>query len=203
MLTPLIDHAPEQRIQVVVTDFGDSANGSATALPQPQISLLAAPPALDGNLNDYDDWLRLLIYHEFTHILQLDQVRGLPTWINAFLGRVLAPNHNIPSFQLEGVAVWAESRTSGRGRIRSALFRGQLRAQALAGRAFDIDDVTHIPQGWPGANVWYMYGGHFMDWVVRTRGLEAVQRAYVAFSDEVVPFSVIFFYFYASCEIYT
>ena len=48
-----------------------------------------------------------------------------------------------------------------------------------------------------------MYGGHFMDWVVRTRGLEAVQRAYVAFSDEVVPFSVNRASWEASGETYT
>lgn len=190
VLTPLIDHAPSQRVQVVITDWGDSANGSATALPVPQISLLAAPPSLDGNLADYDDWLRILIFHEFTHILQLDQVRGIPSWINVFLGRVAAPNHNIPSFQLEGVAVFAESRVSGRGRIRSAVFRGTLRMQALAGRLHELDAVTHAPLDWPGANVWYMYGGHFMDWVVRTRGIEAVQGVYRAFSDEVVPFAL-------------
>ncbi len=190
VLTPLIDHAPEQRVQVVITDWGDSANGSATALPVPQVSLLAAPPSLDGNLSDYDDWLRLLVFHEFTHVLQLDQVSGFPAWVNIFLGRVMAPIHNIPSFQLEGVAVFAESRVSRRGRIRSAVFRGTLRMQALAGRLHEIDAVTHAPLDWPGANVWYMYGGHFMDWVVRTRGIEAVQGVYKAFSDEVVPFAL-------------
>ncbi len=190
VLTPLVEHAPAQRVQVLLTDWGDSANGSATALPAPHINLLAAPPTLDGNLSDYDDWLRLLVFHEFTHILQLDQISGIPSFLNAFLGRVMAPNHNIPSFQLEGFAVFAESFASGRGRIRSAIFRGLLRVQALAGRLHDIDAVTHAPQDWPGANVWYLYGGHFMDWVVRTRGLAAVTGTYRAFSDEVMPFGL-------------
>ena len=190
ILTPLLEYAPRHRVQVLVTDWGDSANGSATALPIPFMNLLAAPPALDGNLADYDDWLRVLVFHEFIHILQLDQVTGLPAWVNLFLGRIMAPNHNIPSFQLEGVAVFAESLTSGRGRIHSAQFRGLLRVQALAGRLHDIDAVVHAPQDWPGANVWYMYGGHFMDWVARTRGTSAIAGAYHAFSDEVVPFAL-------------
>ena len=48
--------------------YFDFANGSATALPYPRINLFAAPPTLDGNLNDYDDWLRLLTFHEYAHI---------------------------------------------------------------------------------------------------------------------------------------
>ena len=132
--------------------------------------MLAAPPRLDSNLGDQSDWLRLLIFHEFTHILQLDQVGGVPKFLNHLFGRLVASNHNLPSFQLEGGAVWAESVTSGYGRIHSASFRGFLRAQALANRLFDLDEVIHAPLDFPGANVWYMYGGHFTDWVVQRLG---------------------------------
>jgi hypothetical protein len=190
VLTPLYGHRPDRRVQVNLTDFGDSANGSATALPYPKINLFAAPPTIDGNLSDYDDWLRLLIFHEYVHILQLDNVSGLPAWINGVLGKTAAPNQNLPSFQLEGGAVWAESRTSGRGRIRSALFRGTLRAQALAGQLHGPDAVVHVPQDWPGANVWYMYGGHFHQWLAEQRDAGAASRYHDAFSDQLIPFGL-------------
>ncbi|MCA9524727.1 MAG: PD40 domain-containing protein, partial [Myxococcales bacterium] len=189
-LTPLLDHVPDRRTHVALTDFGDFANGSATALPYPRITLLAAPPALDGNLNDYDDWLRLLVFHEYAHILQLDNVSGLPAVFNAMFGKKFAPNHNVPSFQLEGEAVWVESLTSGRGRIRSAVFRGTLRAQALAGRLPGIDALVHAPLDFPGPNVWYMHGGHFFDWVGRTRGLQSAGLAHDAMSDQLIPFAL-------------
>ncbi|MCA9542226.1 MAG: hypothetical protein KC620_25190, partial [Myxococcales bacterium] len=191
VLVPLLgDFAPPERVEVSLLDFGDSANGSATALPYPRMTLLAAPPTLDGNLGDYDDWLRLLIFHEYTHILQLDRISGLPALINNVIGRVAAPVQAQPSFVLEGGAVYAESATSGRGRIHSAMFRGFLRAQALDGRLHGIDAITHAPIDWPGANVWYMYGGHFMDWIARTRGPQTIGGFYDETSDNLVPFGI-------------
>ncbi|MBU0553164.1 BamA/TamA family outer membrane protein [Myxococcota bacterium] len=190
LLTPIHGYAPRGLTQVVVSDYGDAANGSATALPYKLIQVYAAPPTLDGNLNDYDDWLRLLIFHEFTHILQLDQIRGLPAFINRLFGRHLAPNHNLPSVVLEGGAVWIESLTSRRGRIRSALFRGFLRAAALADALHPVDAVVHSPMRWPGANVWYMYGGHFISWLVDTYGIDPLNRVYEGMSDELIPFSL-------------
>ncbi|MCB9536426.1 MAG: hypothetical protein H6704_09190 [Myxococcales bacterium] len=187
VLSPYFARRATQRVQVVLTDFGDSANGSASALPYPHINLFAAPPKLDGNLNDYDDWLRLLVFHEYVHILQLDQTRGLPALINALFGGIIAPNQNLPSFTLEGGAVWLESATSARGRIHSAIFRGFLRVHALAGALYDIDAITHVPLTWPGANVWYMYGGHFIDWIARTRGEQVMGRVHDAMADDVIP----------------
>lgn len=186
----LYGYHPDVRVEVSVLDYGDSANGSATAIPYPRMTLLAAPPSLDGNLNDYDSWLRLLVVHEFVHIVQLDRVSGLPWLLNALLGRVAAPNQALPSFVLEGGAVWGESVTSGRGRIRSATFRGILRAHALAGRLHPIDVMTHYPLTWPGANVWYMYGGHLFDYIARTYGRDVPAKLHDAVADDIIPFGL-------------
>lgn len=190
VLTPVLAHAPRQRTQVVLSDFGDAANGSATALPSLQMRLNAATPALDGNLNDYDDWMRVLIYHEYTHILHLDTMSGLPALLNNVFGRSFAPNQNMPSVLIEGAAVWLESRTSGRGRVRSAWFRGWLRAAALDGTLAPLDVALHAPLDWPGPNVWYMYGGHFVDWLTRTHGEAGIARLFAAYGDDVLPFAV-------------
>ncbi|MCB9540926.1 MAG: PD40 domain-containing protein [Myxococcales bacterium] len=186
----LYGYTPAVRVEVSVIDYGDSANGSATALPYPRMTFLAAPPSLEGNLNDYDSWLRLLVIHEYVHIVQLDRIRGLPWLFNAILGRVMAPNQALPSFVLEGGAVWGESVTSGRGRVRSATFRGILRAQALAERLHPIDAMTHYPLTWPGANVWYMYGGHLFDWIARTYGRDVPARLHDAIADDLIPFGL-------------
>ncbi len=188
-LVPLLGHTPAERTHVLLTDYGDNANGSATALPYPKVHLFAAPPDMDGNLHDYDDWLRILIFHEYTHILHLDTKSGLPAVLNRVLGRTFAPNQNMPSFLLEGTAVWLESLTSGRGRIHSAVFRGILRVQALAGRLLDIDSATHVPLDWPGANVWYLYGGHFLDWIARNRGVGTAASLNAAVGDDLLPFA--------------
>lgn len=190
VLTPLLGYTPTQRIDVSISDYGDLANGSATGIPAPRMVLYAAPPRLDSTLGDYDNWLRLLIFHEFTHILQLDRVQGIPALVNAIFGRSLSPNQNLPSFVLEGGAVWAESHLSGRGRIHSALFRGFLRAQALAGRLHGLDAMTHVPGEWPDANIWYLYGGHFFHWLVQRLGHEWMARFHDDIADDLVPYGI-------------
>lgn len=189
-LVPLLHHAPTERTEVSISDYGDSANGSATALPANRMTLLAAPPTVDGNLGDYDDWLRQLIYHEYTHILHLDTVHGVPAALNAVLGKRFAPNQNMPSFLIEGTAVYVESATSGRGRVRSGMFRGWLLTAAHTGSLHDLDVATHFPLRFPSANVWYMYGGHFMDWVARHEGSDAIARLMDAYGHDVMPFAV-------------
>lgn len=189
-LVPMLHHRPTERTEVSISDFGDAANGSATALPSNRMNLLATPPGPDGNLGDFDDWLRQLIYHEYTHILHLDTIHGVPRALNHFFGKRFAPNQNMPSFLIEGVAVYVESRTSGRGRVRSAMFRGWLRTAALEGALHDLDAATHFPQTFPGPNVWYMYGGHFMDWVASRHGADALARMFAVYGHDVVPFAV-------------
>lgn len=189
-LAPLLHHRPVERTEISLNDFGDEANGWATALPSNRITLLTAPPTLDGNLGDFDDWLRQLIYHEYTHVLHLDTIHGLPAALNYLFGKKFAPNQNMPSFVIEGAAVWIESATSGRGRIRSSMFRGWLRTAALDGTLHDLDAVTHYPLAFPGANVWYMYGGHFTEWVVRHHGSDVLGRMFAAYGHDLIPFAI-------------
>ncbi|MFN3201897.1 MAG: hypothetical protein ACE366_26060 [Bradymonadia bacterium] len=190
VLSPTLAYTPEQRTQVLLSDFGDGANGFANAQPYLLISLFAAPPAMDGNLNEFDDWLRQLVYHEYVHVLHLDTITGWPKFLNGFFGKQYGPNQNMPRFLVEGLAVYLESATSGFGRIHSATFKGYLRAQALAGKLFDLDEVVHVPFDWPGANVWYLYGGHFIDWVAHNRSPEGLTRMNYAISDDMIPYAM-------------
>ena len=186
----LFNHAPEQIVDVSLTDFGDDANGSATAIPSPRMVLFAAPPRLDSTLGNFDDWFKLLIYHEYTHILQLDQVAGFPALLNLIFGRVFVPNQNLPSFQLEGGAVWAESLLTGHGRIHSALFHGFLLAQARAGHLHSLSRMTHTPPDWPDANIWYMYGGHFVQWITDRFGHQWMAKLHREIADDLLPFAI-------------
>ncbi|TMB27176.1 MAG: hypothetical protein E6J65_06020, partial [Deltaproteobacteria bacterium] len=81
-LVPLLDHVPEERTHIVVQDDTDFANGNASPVLYNLIHAYAAPPDSRSTLADFDDPVYELISHEYTHILHLDTVFGLPAAVN-------------------------------------------------------------------------------------------------------------------------
>ena len=68
-----------------------------------------AAPSSGSVLQDYRDWVRQLVQHEYTHILHLDHVGGVPAAFNRIFGKLWIPNGLLPSFFVEGTAVLNES----------------------------------------------------------------------------------------------
>jgi len=130
-LSPLFDHRPSERTQIVLTDDTDSANGSATPLFYDLVHGFAATPDPRSSISDFDDWVAELINHEYTHILHLDTVLGLPAAANTVFGKIWIPNGGQPPWVIEGMAVMAESEISAAGRVRASTEEMTARAEAL------------------------------------------------------------------------
>jgi hypothetical protein len=163
LLAPRLGYAPPGRTEVVLSDDADDANGSATPLPYNTIRLYAVPPASLSVLQDYRDWLRQLVQHEYVHVLHLDRVGGFPAIVNRIFGKLWVPNGLGASFFTEGLAVVNESEgdpTSGRNA--SALFDMYARALATEGTFPRLDEVANPFLGWPVGNVPYLLGGRFV-----------------------------------------
>ena len=79
----VFDWYPRERINVAVFDEGDAANGFASSLPEPRLTIYAWPPSGDSELGHYVNWLKLLVFHEYAHVAHLDQSRGIPAIVNA------------------------------------------------------------------------------------------------------------------------
>jgi hypothetical protein len=165
-LAETLAHEPRHRTQVVLTDIFEHANGSATALPYNTIRLFAASPEDLSTLGDYDDWLTLLVTHEHTHILHMDNIGGIPGIINAIFGKVYAPNQVQPRWVTEGFATFEESRRTAGGRLRSTMFDMFMRMEALEDRFLTIDQLSTVPDRWPRATSWYLYGSRFVAFLV-------------------------------------
>src|SRR3954470_18648093 len=65
------------RVNIVLADVEDDPNGFATPLPYPLVHLRAVAPDGSEDFGNYDDWLRLLLTHELTHIVHLEEAHGL------------------------------------------------------------------------------------------------------------------------------
>ena len=86
-ITSLYDYRPDEKIVMKITDVSDIANGAADYFGN-RMFIFASP--LDYDLRGTHNWLRNVITHEFTHIIQLQSAmkwsRTIPAvylqWLN-------------------------------------------------------------------------------------------------------------------------
>lgn len=174
LLAPRLEYAP-RRTEIVLSDDVDDANGSATPLPYDTVRLYAVPPAAGSELQDYRSWLRQLVQHEYTHILHLDHVGGIPAYVNAIFGKIWPPNGLEAPLFLEGVAVLNEAEGDpGAGRNASAMFDMEARALALDGPFPRLDQAANPYLRWPTGQIPYLLGGRFMGFLQARYGPGAI-----------------------------
>ncbi|MEQ1804472.1 MAG: hypothetical protein ABL900_03765 [Burkholderiaceae bacterium] len=175
-ITSMFQWEPRSRTEIVLFNEFDQPNGFATPLPFNMIGVFLAPDD-DSQLLDNSSWLDLLLTHEFTHVVHLDKVRGAPKVLQAIFGRVpwFFPNVFQPLWALEGLATYTESDpATGRGRMRSALFEAQLRAQASSG-FLSLSEINADGRSLPLTKN-YLYGAYFYDFLARRYGPEAIAK---------------------------
>jgi hypothetical protein len=182
-----VGHRPTEITEILLTDFSEAANGSASALPFNSIRLIVTAPDDMSPLGDVDDWFYELVSHEFTHVLHTDNIHGLSVLVNAILGKTLAPNQTQPRWILEGLAVYHETaRTSG-GRLRNSMWDMFMRTDVLDDNVATIDQVSHTVRRWPQGNLYYLYGSYFTGWIAKTYGEDSLRRAARDYGGQIIP----------------
>ncbi len=194
-VTQLLGHEVTQRTQVLITDSTDGANGSANALPFPLIRLNATAPGSMSVLDSFDDWLDILVTHEFVHVTHIDTVHGVPRLLNALLGfyklgKVSAPNIVQPTWIIEGLATMYESHLSSAGRHRSAIFDMFLRMAVAEDRFQTIDRVTNGAKAFPHGSSVYLYGLHMMHFIATKYGHDKLAELSHIYGGRLLPFSI-------------
>jgi len=189
-LTRYLDWLPGGRIDLTLIDQTDSANGYANSVPSNYIYAYGVPPEPLFSLNDFDDWLNVLISHELTHVVHLDTMRGLPRLIDMFLGKLLAPNLVQPNWFIEGLAVLNESRVTTSGRIRSSIYDMYLRSAVLEGKFHGIDAVSNGPLAFPQGEAAYLYGSHFLKYLEDRFGPDKLAELSHRYARRLIPFGL-------------
>ena len=86
-ITSFYGHEPDQKVSFVITDYDDISNGGAYFFEN-KIEIFA--PSLDYVLRGTHNWLRDVVSHEFTHIVQLQTAmkfgRKIPSFYFQWLG---------------------------------------------------------------------------------------------------------------------
>lgn len=161
-------------LDVVVNDASDSANGLATAFPYPYVEIRTASP--DGSdSGPHESWLRMVVTHELTHIVHIEQAGGLYRLGRRIFGRApfLFPNALQPAWFIEGLAVREETRGTAFGRGRHAFTKMVVDEAARQGQLARIDQATLGLDHWPFGNAAYLFGQEFLSEVERRFGEDA------------------------------
>lgn len=169
---------PNGRVHVILVDQHDVSNGWANPVPYNVIEISAAAPSGGSTIGNTDDWLRLVLSHEYTHIVHLDKARGWIGGLRWVFGHspLLYPNLFLPLSQVEGIATYNESVLTGQGRIPAGDFRDVLERAASARRFEPIDRTNGGLVDWPGGAAHYVYGAYFDKYLADRFGAESIAR---------------------------
>ncbi|MCX5742994.1 MAG: hypothetical protein NT062_10910 [Proteobacteria bacterium] len=190
VLSPALDHAPSGKTIIVLVDDTDSANGFAGVLPRNAIQLYLTGPSSFTELDDHEDWLYGLVAHEYTHILHLDTMSGLPTIYNRIYGKTWAPNQVMPRWVIEGIATYEESKRSAGGRNRGTRFDQVIRIAREDGHDLRLDEINGAPRQYPRGNAAYIYGSHFLRYVFDRFGDDTLRKMSHTAGAYPIPFAV-------------
>src|SRR6185295_16280065 len=189
-ITNQLGWEPRSRTEVLLLDSFDLSNGFATPLPFNYTGIFLTPPD-DGELLQNREWLEMVLVHEFTHIVHIDKVRGLPLlWRNVF-GRDLPafPNAIQPTWIIEGLAVFNESDAAqSHGRLGNTHFEGMMRAEVARGLR-SLAEITADGRGFP-LNRAYLYGGYFFAFLRERYGDAAIFEFVNSYSGKLLWYPV-------------
>lgn len=186
-LTHLLQWQPEVKTHIVVADNSDFANGMTTVVPYNVIYLQTAPPSISSSIGEYDNWLRLLIVHEYAHVLTSDPVRGYSRVMRMIFGKVAPlgdllnllafvatgpPNMLMPRWWHEGMATWAETELTSSGRGRSSYYQMLYRTAVAENNLPGIDKINGEVPYWPGGNSPYIFGSSLIQYMAEKYGKE-------------------------------
>ena len=186
-------HPPRGVVDITLADDIDVSNGFTSVVPSNRITIFLTPPAGDHGLLFFDSWLRLVTTHELAHVFHLDRTKGIWSPLQHVFGRApgLFPNEYQPSWAIEGLATYYESRFTNGGRVRGSFHTQLLEAdQAAGGRASRSAWDATLFTRWPDGLVPYAYGSRFLHYLAGAAGDSVVPRLVEATSAQLIPFRV-------------
>jgi Tol biopolymer transport system component len=191
-LVPRIKWDPKGRTHIVLVDAMDESNGYTTPMPYNHITLFLTQPLGSPGFGTmaYDEWLRLLITHEYVHILHLDMVHGVPDVLQYIFGRLYFPNLFEPIWMIEGLAVYEETEQSSGGRGRSPGSEMIIRMAVLEDKFPRLGQAAVFPDFWPAGEVPYLFGEGFTRFIADTYGRDTLADISVKYSRSGIPWLV-------------
>jgi len=190
-LSPQLSWLPKGKTHISVFDTLDEANGWARTTPRNEIRLYAYPPYGGSELGQYDDWMRLLVYHEYVHILHVDtSSSSIHAVLNAIFGKFARTNATLPRWYVEGLAIYYETKQTGGGRLRSSLYRHMLRNAVLAGELPSLGTLSAGLIDWPAGGGQYLFGAFLLAHIAERYGQASLTQFNHRYGGETIPYGL-------------
>ena len=182
---------PREKTQMVLIDDSDFNNGWASVLPYNTIYIQVVPPSIDMTIGEYEDWLKIIIIHEYSHILSMDPSRGYSEITRSIFGKPIPggdalslflfiatapPNVFLPSWWHEGIATWSETEHTPVGRGRSAYYEMILRMAVADNNIPAVDKLNGEVPYWPDGHLPYIFGLRLQKYIADKYGKEALGK---------------------------
>ena len=152
---------------IVLQTRKDLPNAFAAPLPW-RMELYPTAPQ-ENWMGSGDSWLRVLIVHEFTHIVHMRKRAGLSALTLPFFGQLNNFWQSItPQWFVEGIATLNETRYTDGGRGRNAYHWMEMQAPITAGHPWSLYDTNYLSRKRRPVGMRYI-AGYFLTDRVRKR----------------------------------
>ncbi|SDL10608.1 hypothetical protein [Halarsenatibacter silvermanii] len=161
---------------MIIRDDADMAYGLSTPYLRDHIEINLSHPLQRQFGSSYESWLKMLIAHEYAHILHLNIRSEGAENLRRIFGEVPSytyPNMMQPYWMLEGYAILAETHLTGGGRAEDAVYDMYIRTAFLEDDLYRFDQIhgQYDHNGWPpGGQAVYIYGASIFDYLERRDG---------------------------------
>jgi len=191
-VTTFFNWVPKAKTHIVISDQIEKPNGSASVLPYNRIELFMSPPADVNGLEDYKNWKRLVLKHEYVHIVHLDKSADLALDGRSILGRIFLffPNTFLPRWISEGIATFRETDNALKiGRGQSSYYRGLMRNEVMHGIK-SLNQINQPRTQWPTNTGFYLYGVYFFNFIRDTYGEQKIAEFVENYSHFPIPYFI-------------
>ena len=190
LLSGILKHTPDYKTDVVLLDTYDFTNGYSTVFPNPTVTLYLTDGGSNLKPSYYDEWLRYVFLHEYTHILHLDTVEGGPRFFKTLFGRIMFPNAIEPWFIIEGLATYMETKYGKGGRGHDPRWEAMLRMDVLEDNMKTIEQASVTTLRWPEGSLKYLYGVMFLQYLSDKYGEDKLTRLSQEYGDYFLSYGI-------------
>ncbi len=166
----------QDKTHLIVKDDSDRAAGVTTPYLLDSIKINLSHPLRREFGSSFAEWLKVLIAHEYAHVLHLNLRAGGSEAIRRIFGRVPTytyPNMFQPYWMLEGYAIMAESMLTEGGRADNSVYDMYMRISFIEETLHNFDQIhgQYNLETWPpGGQSVYIYGASIFDHLVAEYG---------------------------------